>query len=686
MKRGRKEDSCPGWHSTLSTSVHPSLLFTQGDHGKCGIASSTIPSGSTLMSIPYTSILSETYASNTRRGKYTLSLLGKSRPIECTGRALLYLEMVHQRFGRNASDGSNASDGINGSDVIVDSLSSSSSSSSSSSKECMFRDYLRSLPSEYEDPAWWKEEEVKELLAGTNLMEGAMLRRAWLKRIYTALVPELTTSNPDLFKKDIYTYENFLWAHSAFSSRGFPHILSQKPDEKDTTVTRESKVSSIPTFHSTSSTSQLSAPPPPLIGCEGATGVNPFQDPPHEPIGCMLPVLDLLNHAPRTPIAWIRNSEGVSFIHEGKEALQTGEEVNNNYGPKSNEELLMGFGFTLPTNADDTYTLAIRPIVAPPSPIQDEPRANTKGSSSSSSLSTMTTMIRQEELNAYNEAVATATIFKRLELPTRYVLRMRMSQEQQQQRHQPDEKKKKKKSSISIIDEKEREEGVIPIELYQLARLDSLCRRQKEAIHCESKEYLTEVLSRRISIPVEDRALDFLESLLRNKEQGLLRAQPWLKEEEKDEQKDDKVDGSMSAKSAQLYRQRRYLARSYIRGQHRLLLHSLAEIQLKREEINLDSVAFLLPILQQSEEEVGEGEVPVCLAVVESQEMGRDVKKKSIETIPLVLDKSMKLITCDDCKQEMEEEEEEMEEIEIEGKEEEVEEEEGPKMKRQRRL
>lgn len=669
--RERTRESCPGWHSTLSAKLHPSLLFTQGDHGKCGIASSTIPSGSTLMSIPYTSILSETYASNTRRGKYTLSLLGKSRPIECTGRALLYLEMVHQRFGSNASDGSYGSDGIN------DSL----SSSSSSSKECMFRDYLRSLPSEYEDPAWWKEEEVKELLAGTNLMEGAMLRRAWLKRIYTALVPELITSNPDLFKKDIYTYENFLWAHSAFSSRGFPHILSQKPDEKDTTVTRESKASSIPTFHSSSSTSQLSAPPPPLIGCEGATGVNPFQDPPHEPIGCMLPVLDLLNHAPRTPIAWIRNSEGVSFIHEGKEALQTGEEVNNNYGPKSNEELLMGFGFTLPTNADDTYTLAIRPIVAPPSPIQDEPRANTKGSLSLSSLSTMTTMRSQEELNAYNEAVATASIFKRLELPTRYVLRMRMSQEQQQQRHQPDEKKKKK-SSISIIDEKVREEGVIPIELYQLARLDSLCRRQKEAIHCESKEYLTEVLSRRISIPVEDRALDFLESLLRNKEQGLLRAQPWLKEEEKD----DKVDGSMSAKSAQLYRQRRYLARSYIRGQHRLLLHSLAEIQLKREEINLDSVAFLLPILQQSEEEVGEGEVPVCLAVVESQETGRDVKKKSKETIPLVLDKSMRLITCDDCKQEMEEEEEEMEEIEIEEKEEEVEEEEGPKMKRQRRL
>lgn len=681
MKRGRGSSRKEGerkknvgreWHSTLSTSVHPSLLFTQGDHGKCGIASSPIPSGSTLMSIPYTSILSETYASNTRRGKYTLSLLGKSRPIECTGRALLYLEMVHQRFGSNASDGSNGSDGI------VDSL----SSSSSSSKECMFRDYLRSLPSEYEDPAWWKEEEVKELLAGTNLMEGAMLRRAWLKRIFTALVPELITSNPDLFKKDIYTYENFLWAHSAFSSRGFPHILSQKPDEKDTTVTRESKASSIPTFHSssTTTTSQLSAPPPPLIGCEGATGVNPFQDPPHEPIGCMLPVLDLLNHAPRTPIAWIRNSEGVSFIHEGKEALQTGEEVNNNYGPKSNEELLMGFGFTLPTNADDTYTLAIRPIVAPPSPIQDEPRANTKGSSSLSSLSTM---IRQEELNAYNEAVATASIFKRLELPTRYVLRMRMSQEQQQQRHQPDEKKKKK-SSISIIDEKVREEGVIPIELYQLARLDSLCRRQKEAIHCESKEYLTEVLSRRISIPVEDRALDFLESLLRNKEQGLLRAQPWLKEEEKDEQKDDKVDSSVSAKSAQLYRQRRYLARSYIRGQHRLLLHSLTEIQLKREEINLNSVAFLLPILQQSEEEVGE--LPVCLAVVESQETGRDVKKKPKETIPLVLDKSMKLITCDDCKQEMEEEEEEMEEIEIEGKEEEVEEEEGPKMKRQRRL
>jgi hypothetical protein len=477
--------------------------------------------------------------------------------------------------------------------------------------------------------------------------------------------------------------------------------LSHEPDEKDTTVTRQSKASSIPTFHSTSSTttttttttsSHLSAPSSPLIGCEGATGVNPFQDPPHEPIGCMLPVLDLLNHSPRTPIAWIRNSEGVSFIHEGKEAFQKGEEVNNNYGPKSNEELLMGFGFTLPTNADDTYTLAIRPIVAPPSPIQDEARAKTKVSSSSSSTSSSSTMRSQEELNAYNEAVATAAIFKRLELPIRYVLRMRVSQGQQQLQQKSDEKKKKKKTSTSMIEEKEREEGVIPIELYQLARLGSLCRRQKEAIHCESKEYLTKVLSSHISIPVEDRALDFLESLLRNKEQGLLHAQPWLKNEE---EKDDKIDGSVSAKSAQLYRHRQYLARSYIRGQHRLLLHSLAEIQLKREEINLDSVAFILPILQQSEEESGGGgggggggELPVCVALVESRETGRDAKKKSKETIPLVLDKSMKLITCDECKQEMEEEEEEeeeMEEIEIEEKEEEVEVE-GPKTKKQRRL
>jgi hypothetical protein len=39
--------------------------------------------------------------------------------------------------------------------------------------------------------------------------------------------------------------------------------------------------------------------------------------------------------------------------------LAAGDEIFNNYGPKPNAELLLGYGFTLPENPDDTMVLKI---------------------------------------------------------------------------------------------------------------------------------------------------------------------------------------------------------------------------------------------------------------------------------------------------------------------------------------
>jgi hypothetical protein len=438
-----------------------------------------------------------------------------------------------------------------------------------------------------------------------------------------------------------------------------------------------------PSPSSSSSFTSSVVSPLPLLGCEGATGVNPFQDPPHEPVGCMLPVLDLLNHVPRTPIAWIRSSTGVSFIHEGKEILKKSEEVNNNYGPKSNEELLMGYGFILPNNADDTYTLAIKPLAAPQQVHQHVHQSTP--SISASNLATTDTLAAE-----YDDAIATATIFQKIELPTRYVLRMRLVQETNKKLNLKVAKKKakndttksaKKTKKPPMIFDKDQVSGVIPNELYQLARLDSLCSKQKEAIYRESKEYLSEVLSMPISLPVEERALDFLESLLRSKEQGLVRAHSWLKEEEDDD--DNKLDGDEEGKKknahnnmgmTRKYKHRRYLARSYIRGQYRLLVNSLVEIEHKREEIDLGTVKFLLPLLRQQDESDVQ-ELPICVASCHVNEDSKETKY----TIPLSLSESMELITCEECKQEMEE----VEEVE-EDEEEEVEEMEEAPRKKQR--
>jgi hypothetical protein len=80
--------------------------------------------------------------------------------------------------------------------------------------------------------------------------------------------------------------------------------------------------------------------------------------------------VDSLNHARRQPVSWVveylpapdpkRDGEkqlGLSlFAHS---LSLPGEELLNNYGAKPNSELILGYGFSLENNPDDTIVLSI---------------------------------------------------------------------------------------------------------------------------------------------------------------------------------------------------------------------------------------------------------------------------------------------------------------------------------------
>ena len=297
----------PSWHSALGAEVHADLGFGATPHGLGGVAlralaPSAAPAGAAtvLCSLPYASVLSEASARAQPRGAAARSLLGALRPVECTGRALLYLQMVAERGA--PAEGADADAAPPGPAFAP------------------FRRYLRSLPSVFDDPAWWPEAEVRSLLAGTNLQHGALLRRAWLRRIFDALVPPLVAARPDLFPARDFTFEAFLWAHSAFSSRGFPHVLSVRPGEEEAdaaavaaAAAEAAAAAAAGPAIAESALAPLSAPTSASAASAAAAaadvladGPNPYQHPPHVPVGCMLPVLDILNHRPRTPIAWLR--------------------------------------------------------------------------------------------------------------------------------------------------------------------------------------------------------------------------------------------------------------------------------------------------------------------------------------------------------------------------------------------
>lgn len=110
--------------------------------------------------------------------------------------------------------------------------------------------------------------------------------------------------------------DKFLWAETVISTRAFPSSL-------------------------------LSIPPS-------------LSDPNAGPI--LVPLVDSLNHARGTPVSWaVENNTTakhcLSLINH--KFIPEGAEVFNNYGIKSNAELLLGYGFVLVENPEDDILLKL---------------------------------------------------------------------------------------------------------------------------------------------------------------------------------------------------------------------------------------------------------------------------------------------------------------------------------------
>ena len=77
--------------------------------------------------------------------------------------------------------------------------------------------------------------------------------------------------------------------------------------------------------------------------------------------GVLLPLLDLLNHAPGARVTWAPATRAAPrVVFTSDDGVAPGGEVANNYGAKSNEELLMVHGFALADNVHDTCALFAR--------------------------------------------------------------------------------------------------------------------------------------------------------------------------------------------------------------------------------------------------------------------------------------------------------------------------------------
>ena len=228
--------------------------------------------------------------------------------------------------------------------------------------------YLHSLPTALPDAASWCAADAA-LLDGTNLGVAAREARERLDADAARWLPLLKRANSTLFRS--CTVETLRWARAMYFSRRFPTAL---------------------------------------LGEEVALGPGAATQAAEG--GVLLPFFDLLNHGDGVAIEWSpaaaprrlapgrasgatdanaggapaeaeeeeekkRARRGVSELacrppharrfvsfRAGPLGVAPGAEVLNNYGRKSNEELLMAHGFALPNNVHDTYGLSLS--VGPP--------------------------------------------------------------------------------------------------------------------------------------------------------------------------------------------------------------------------------------------------------------------------------------------------------------------------------
>ena len=193
--------------------------------------------------------------------------------------------------------------------------------------------YVASLPATCPDPTNWAETERAQF-TGTPIGVSIDEARAAIVACHDRFAGLLSAHAPELVPSGALSVEALLWARSMFTSRAFPIDLA------------------------TDLAAAARAPAPPAPPAPASDDGAPPRPPADEfPAGVMLPMLDLLNHRFATPISWLASASGVAFRTEV--AIAPAEQVHNNYGARSNEELLFNYGFAMDENPFDAVTVSV---------------------------------------------------------------------------------------------------------------------------------------------------------------------------------------------------------------------------------------------------------------------------------------------------------------------------------------
>lgn len=206
--------------------------------------------------------------------------------------------------------------------------------------------YIRSLPQpdEHEKlgtPLYFTDEDLK-WIQGTNLELACEQReRTWVAE-WSATISKFGAdlSSPNL--KEAWTFNLYKWAATIFSSRSFvsslipEEVFELSPNMLDSDLALVAMLKDDETGHRTEF----------------------FKD----PCPVLFPLVDLANHSSAAKVTWFSNAHDeprdLSIVIDSD--IAQGDQIFNNYAPKRNTELFLGYGFCLPDN--DEVAIQFMPL------------------------------------------------------------------------------------------------------------------------------------------------------------------------------------------------------------------------------------------------------------------------------------------------------------------------------------
>lgn len=293
-------------------------VYSTKDKMRTVITHTPIKPGSEFASIPCEMVIDEMLASRSKVGQNVVDYL---KDLEQKGteempnrhRILLLTFLVFERYERRNEDFKLSEHG-------------KVSASTDSLEPSPWYPYLAILPTTYSDPLHWSKDEIDRELAGTNLYHYLTSRESDVR----SELAHATKAAGNLFTNDNLSWKNWLWAYSSVYSRAFPGKWTP-------------------------------------FNCSDNQKTFELGNPAVEPCGlALLPFLDMINHDKAAKVDWTSGTtpesteQRVRFKHPStSSAIEAGSEVFNNYGSKSNEEFLMGYGFVLENNEADCVRVLV---------------------------------------------------------------------------------------------------------------------------------------------------------------------------------------------------------------------------------------------------------------------------------------------------------------------------------------